>query len=82
MVLLSKLPFINLFTELVNIVAPEYFENGEPCLEASCHDIDQWPPATPGATLNLPIMGTVLQVSSVVRPELRLTYLSWEQFYR
>ena len=33
-VLISKLPFVALFTQLVSIIAPEYFENGEPSLEA------------------------------------------------
>ena len=28
----------------------------------ACHDIDQWPDPCPGETLNLPIMGTVVQV--------------------
>ncbi|XP_077862592.1 protein DENND6A-like [Saccoglossus kowalevskii] len=61
-VLITKLPYINLFTHLIDIIAPEYFDNGEPCLEAACHDIDQWSPPFPGATLHLPIMGVVLQV--------------------
>ncbi len=33
-VLLSKLPFVALFSHLVGVVAPEYFENGEATLEA------------------------------------------------
>ena len=33
-VFLTRLPFINLMTELVDIIAPEFFDNGEPCLEA------------------------------------------------
>lgn len=61
-VLISRLPFIALFSQLVSIIAPEYFENGEPSLEAACHDIDQWGPPVPGETMNLPIFGTVLQV--------------------
>lgn len=28
-----------------------------------CNEIDQWPPPVPGLTLNLPVMGVVLQVS-------------------
>lgn len=28
----------------------------------ACHDIDQWPAPNPGETLNLPLMGTVIQV--------------------
>ncbi|KAH9508011.1 Protein dennd6a [Bulinus truncatus] len=60
-VLITKLPFIALFNQVISILAPEYFDNGEPSLEAACHDIDQWPMPVPGDTLNLPLMGTVLQ---------------------
>ncbi|XP_072027422.1 protein DENND6A-like isoform X2 [Amphiura filiformis] len=61
-VLLSRLPYITLFSNLVSIIAPEYFDNGEPTIEAACHDIDQWPAPVPGETLHLPIMGCVLQL--------------------
>ncbi|XP_052281111.1 protein DENND6A-like isoform X2 [Dreissena polymorpha] len=60
-VLISRLPFVALFSQLVSIIAPEFFENGEPSLEAACHDIDQWNAPIPGETMNLPIFGTVLQ---------------------
>lgn len=33
-VLVSRLPFVALFNELVSIIAPGYFDNGEPSLEA------------------------------------------------
>ncbi|XP_066285572.1 protein DENND6A-like isoform X2 [Branchiostoma lanceolatum] len=62
LVLITRLPFNNLFNFLAEIVAPEYFDNGEPCLEAACHDIDQWPSPQPGETLSLPMMGMVIQV--------------------
>ncbi|XP_054280264.1 protein DENND6A isoform X2 [Macrosteles quadrilineatus] len=61
-ILISRFPFINLFSELVSLIAPEFFDNGCESVEAACHDIDQWPAPTPGDTLNLPILGTVLQV--------------------
>uniref|UniRef100_A0A8C4R0P0 DENN/MADD domain containing 6B n=1 Tax=Eptatretus burgeri TaxID=7764 RepID=A0A8C4R0P0_EPTBU len=62
LVLLSRLPFVNLFSSVAKLVAPEYFEKLEPCLEAACKDIDRWPNPIPGKTLNLPIMGLVIQV--------------------
>ncbi|XP_061108899.1 protein DENND6B isoform X3 [Conger conger] len=62
LVLVSRLPYINLFQSLLKLVAPEYFEKLEPCLEAVCNEIDQWPSPVPGQTLNLPIMGVVMQV--------------------
>ncbi|KAK2167268.1 hypothetical protein LSH36_30g02036 [Paralvinella palmiformis] len=72
-VLLSKLPFVTLYNYIVSVIAPEYFDNGEPCLEAACHDIDQWPDPCPGETLNLPIMGTVVQVRLPSRSDKVLT---------
>ena len=42
---------------------------------SACHDIDQWPPPVPGETLNLPFMGTVVQVNTEALFKLRLTQL-------
>ncbi|XP_012289774.1 protein DENND6B isoform X3 [Aotus nancymaae] len=47
---------------LLNLIAPEYFDKLAPCLEAVCSEIDQWPVPVPGQTLNLPVMGVVVQV--------------------
>uniref|UniRef100_A0A8C2YUS1 DENN domain containing 6B n=2 Tax=Chinchilla lanigera TaxID=34839 RepID=A0A8C2YUS1_CHILA len=72
LVLLSRLPFIRLFQSLLSLMAPEYFDKLAPCLEAVCNEIDQWPAPTPGQTLNLPVMGVVIQVcipSRVDKPE-------------
>lgn len=62
LVLISKLPYINFFHTVVKQIAPEYFERSDPCLEAACSEIDQWPPPVPGKTLHLPIMGLVIKV--------------------
>ncbi|XP_075430945.1 protein DENND6A isoform X2 [Ascaphus truei] len=62
LVLISTLPYINLFHTVLKQFAPEYFERSEECLEAACSDIDQWPAPFPGKTLNLPIMGVVIKV--------------------
>ncbi|KAF5901673.1 protein DENND6B [Clarias magur] len=62
LVLVSRLPYVHLFQYLLQIIAPEYFEKSEPCLEAVCNEIDQWPPPMPSQTLNLPVMGVILQV--------------------
>jgi len=61
-VLLSHVPYVNLFTYLVKLIAPEYFENGDAAVETVCHHIDKWPLPCPGHTLQLPVLGTVLQV--------------------
>uniref|UniRef100_A0A7N6AID8 UDENN domain-containing protein n=1 Tax=Anabas testudineus TaxID=64144 RepID=A0A7N6AID8_ANATE len=62
LVLVSRLPYTHLFHSLLQIIAPEFFEKQEPCLEAVCNEIDQWASPVPGLTLNLPLMGAVLQV--------------------
>ncbi|XP_071529524.1 protein DENND6A isoform X2 [Panulirus ornatus] len=61
-VLLSHLPLVSLYTTVLELVAPEYFDTGEASLEAACHHLDQWPPPIPGTTLNLPLLGTLIQV--------------------
>uniref|UniRef100_A0A6Q2X1H2 UDENN domain-containing protein n=1 Tax=Esox lucius TaxID=8010 RepID=A0A6Q2X1H2_ESOLU len=62
LVLVSRLPYVHLFQSLLQIIAPEYFEKLEPCLEAVCNEIDQWPSPVPGQTLNLPVIGVIMQV--------------------
>ncbi|XP_012504222.1 PREDICTED: protein DENND6B isoform X3 [Propithecus coquereli] len=72
LVLVSRLPFVRLFQALLSLMAPEYFDKLAPCLEAVCSEIDQWPAPVPGQTLNLPVMGVVVQVrvpSRVDKPE-------------
>uniref|UniRef100_A0A8C3Y934 DENN domain containing 6B n=1 Tax=Catharus ustulatus TaxID=91951 RepID=A0A8C3Y934_CATUS len=68
LVLVSRLPYVNLFQCLLQLIAPEYFDKLEPCLEAVCNEIDQWPPPVPGQTLNLPVMGVVIQVLGSFSP--------------
>uniref|UniRef100_A0A672ZF98 DENN/MADD domain containing 6Aa n=1 Tax=Sphaeramia orbicularis TaxID=375764 RepID=A0A672ZF98_9TELE len=62
LVLISKLPYVTFYHSLLKILAPEYFEKQEPCLEAACNDIDRWPTPQPGRILTLPIMGVVIKV--------------------
>nr|XP_006004149.1 PREDICTED: protein DENND6B [Latimeria chalumnae] len=62
LVLISRMPFTALFQSLLQLIAPQYFEKLEPCLEAVCNEIDQWPAPLPGHTLNLPVMGVLIQV--------------------
>uniref|UniRef100_A0A8D0AXG4 DENN/MADD domain containing 6Aa n=1 Tax=Sander lucioperca TaxID=283035 RepID=A0A8D0AXG4_SANLU len=62
LVLISKMPYVTFFHSLLKIMAPEYFEKQEPCLEAACNDIDRWPTPHPGRILTLPIMGVVIKV--------------------
>lgn len=61
-VLISKLPFVSMFNYIVSLMAPQFFENGMPSLEAICHSVDQWSSPVPGETLNLPFVGSLVQV--------------------
>ncbi|XP_055040789.1 DENN/MADD domain containing 6Aa isoform X2 [Misgurnus anguillicaudatus] len=62
LVLISKLPYVTFFHSLLKLIAPEYFEKQEPCLEAACNDIDRWPTPSPGKILTLPVMGVVMKL--------------------
>ncbi|KAG8185762.1 hypothetical protein JTE90_000745 [Oedothorax gibbosus] len=62
MVLLTKVPLVSLFTEVLGRIAPSFFSSGEPSIESACHDIDQWPSPVPGKALSLPLMGNVMQI--------------------
>ncbi|XP_062522247.1 protein DENND6A-like isoform X2 [Corticium candelabrum] len=61
-VLITKLPYTKLFSKVMAIIAPEYFDNGEISLESACHDIERWPAPLPSHNLSLPIMGIVVEV--------------------
>lgn len=61
-VILSKFPFLNLFTQMLDILAPEFFDKGSEVISAACQDIYMWPSPTPGQVLNLPFLGSLLQV--------------------
>jgi len=62
LVLLSRLPFVPLFNYLIASIAPQYFDDGLPCLEAACHNIDQWSAPVPDEILSLPILGSLVEV--------------------
>ena len=61
-VLLSQLPFVSLFSYILNLIAVEYFSTGNELLETACHNIDQWPLLVPGELISLPILGHLIEV--------------------
>uniref|UniRef100_A0A182Q500 UDENN domain-containing protein n=1 Tax=Anopheles farauti TaxID=69004 RepID=A0A182Q500_9DIPT len=63
LVLLTRLPFINLFYELCGVIAPAYFSSGEPTLEAVCDSVCKWPSPLSDDTLQLHLLGNVYEVS-------------------
>jgi len=62
LVILTRLPFVELFQEVIALIAPEYFDNGSVCLEIATKEIDKWPRPCPGQLLNLPLLGNLFQV--------------------
>lgn len=59
-VVLTRLPLPGLFSRVLSLVAPEYFNTGDPSIEAACQSVDQWPAPVPGQPLVLPLNGVLL----------------------
>ncbi|KAI7898126.1 uncharacterized protein BX663DRAFT_525807 [Cokeromyces recurvatus] len=62
LVLLSQYPYVGLFSRIVSILGPAYFDTGQPMLEAACMNIVHWPSPEDGKVLDLPFLGRLLQV--------------------
>ena len=62
-VLISKFPFLNVFREVLRVVATEYFDNGQKALEYACKEIDSWTATKVGVPLSLPLFGHNLCVT-------------------
>ncbi|XKL66314.1 hypothetical protein PGB90_009734 [Kerria lacca] len=73
-IILTRLPFISLFTDICSIIAPEYFDSGLKTVEAACHEINRWQPPKPGDTLKLALFGNVIQ--SQIPREVNITHLT------
>ncbi|KAF8879304.1 hypothetical protein CPB84DRAFT_1687970 [Gymnopilus junonius] len=64
LVILTQHQYPALFSAIAGIFGPLFETHGTPMLEAACHNIATWyePDPTPGQTLELGFLGTVLQV--------------------
>ncbi|KAE9414023.1 hypothetical protein Angca_008513, partial [Angiostrongylus cantonensis] len=72
LVLITILPFFNLFSLVIERIAVQFFDNGEPAIEAACHDIDQWPSPCAGEQLSLPLLGFLLRIRIPCQADLPL----------
>ncbi|KAH6909220.1 hypothetical protein BKA70DRAFT_1103120 [Coprinopsis sp. MPI-PUGE-AT-0042] len=64
-ILLTQFPYPALFSSLMSILGPMYQSHGLPMLESACHTLAGWcerPDPTPGSTLELGFLGSVLHV--------------------
>ncbi|PWN51851.1 DUF1630-domain-containing protein [Violaceomyces palustris] len=59
-VILSHLPYVSLFSEVVAKLGPLYFEYGMTMFETFANDVSNWPSPQPGSILTLPLLGSVL----------------------
>jgi len=62
-VLLSKFPYMPLFSYILDLIAPEYFLSGIIALETVSKEISKWPPPSENKTLSLAIMGQTLEIT-------------------
>ncbi|CAO3622313.1 unnamed protein product [Cunninghamella echinulata] len=63
LVLISQHPFVGLFSRIVSILGPAFFDAGQPMLEAAVMNIIQWnEPKLDGHILDLPFLGHLLEV--------------------
>ena len=60
LVLISDLPYISLFKQVIEIVGPLYFDHGESIFEAVSSCLKSWGPITPGSSLELPMLGKII----------------------
>ncbi|BGO94502.1 hypothetical protein NBRC10512_000305 [Rhodotorula toruloides] len=70
LVLISHIPhLVGLFSSLVSILGPLHFKHAQAggtqggMVETACHNIASWPDPVPGATLDLPFLGSVLTIA-------------------
>ncbi|KAI8357873.1 hypothetical protein EDC96DRAFT_554000 [Choanephora cucurbitarum] len=72
LVLLSQHPYVGLFSRVISILGPAFFDTGQPMLEAACMNIAQWASPEDNRILDLPFLGRLLQVElpSPLEPQL------------
>ncbi|KAJ2840791.1 hypothetical protein FBU31_000116, partial [Coemansia sp. 'formosensis'] len=61
-VIISHLPYHGLFSRMVYMLGPLYFDLGTAILEAAAHNVTSWPAPSPGRAYELPFLGTALSV--------------------
>lgn len=62
-ILLTRLPFFNLFYDILSQLAPMYFQHGLPAIESACYQISKWPSLQTGVILKLPLFNIIYQTS-------------------
>ncbi|KII89815.1 hypothetical protein PLICRDRAFT_108142 [Plicaturopsis crispa FD-325 SS-3] len=61
LVILTQHQYPGLFSHISTVLGPLYQTHNLPMLETACHNIATWPDPTPGMTIELGFLGSVLQ---------------------
>ncbi|QRV74955.1 polarity axis stabilization protein [Ceratobasidium sp. AG-Ba] len=59
-VFLTHLPYIGIFDRAINLFGPMFFTHGNAMLQSGCLNVCSWPDPTPGCTLELGLLGSVI----------------------
>ncbi|XP_030382038.1 protein DENND6B [Scaptodrosophila lebanonensis] len=63
-IIITRLPFFNLYYDVLAQLAPRFFEEGTDVLKRACDQINaQWPTLRVGVPLNLPLLESSYQIS-------------------
>ncbi|ALC48363.1 CG3309 [Drosophila busckii] len=63
LIIITRLPYFNLYYDVLTQLAPKYFEQGSELLRQACEQINsQWPLLQVGQTLKLPLLNCNYQI--------------------
>ncbi|KAH8387348.1 hypothetical protein KR093_006495 [Drosophila rubida] len=64
LIIITRLPFFNLYYDILEQLAPKYFDQGNELLHRACEQINsQWPALMVGQTLRLPLLEYNYEIS-------------------
>ena len=59
LVLITRKPYINLYSKIVEILAPSYFDSDQVAIEVAMHNFTCWGTIVPGKSYQVPLLGQV-----------------------
>lgn len=65
-VVITKLPLMNLFTQLCALMGLEFFDKGIGVMKVIAREINEWPAPVPGQVIHLFLRGVLYQVKKCV----------------
>ncbi|XP_002168763.2 protein DENND6A [Hydra vulgaris] len=80
-VLLTRLPYIELFLKLTKLIATAYFDTGDVAMETVCNQISNWPTQSLGKVIQLPVLGDVIELSTFEDYKSNIKSLSYLYYY-